>query len=105
MLEALGAIAKDYALESYVPKIILADGDRAAVVSDVTFAQRATGRMLNFRIADVMRLDGGKIVEFEEFVNSVDVSEQALRRRSSSSLALTVLQRENIVAALAAASS
>jgi ketosteroid isomerase-like protein len=80
VLEALGAIAKDYALESYVPKVVMADGNRAAVLSDVTFSQRATGRILNFRIADVMRLDGGRIVEFEEFVDSVDVAEQALGR-------------------------
>lgn len=78
VLKTLAAIANDYALESYVPKIIMADGDRAAVVSDVRFTQRASGRVLNFRIADVMRLDEeGRIVEFEEFVDSVDVAEQA----------------------------
>ena len=80
VLDALGAIAKSYAIESYVPKIILVDGDRAAVVSDVTFAQRSAGRVLNFRIADVMRLHAGQIVEFEEFIDSVDVAEQALGR-------------------------
>ena len=49
VLEALGEIAKAYALEDYVPKITIVDGDRAAVVSEVTFAQRDTGRVLNFR--------------------------------------------------------
>jgi ketosteroid isomerase-like protein len=77
VLEALGDIAKDYALESYAPTIMMADGDRAAVLSDVTFTQRASGRVLNFRIADVMRLDGGQIIEFEEFVDAGDVAEQA----------------------------
>jgi ketosteroid isomerase-like protein len=80
VLETLGDIAKDYAVESYVPKIILADGDRAAAVSDVTFIQRSSGRSLNFRIANIMRLEGGRIVEFEEFIDSVDVAEQALGR-------------------------
>jgi ketosteroid isomerase-like protein len=80
VLDALGAIAKEYAIESYAPKIILADGDRAAVVSDVTFAQRSSGRILNFRIADVMRLRDGRIVEFEEFIDTIDVAEQALGR-------------------------
>lgn len=81
VLETLAAIAKDYQLESYVPKIIMADGDRAAVISEVRFTQRVSGRVLNFRIADVMRLDeDGRIIEFEEFVDSVDVVEQALGR-------------------------
>jgi ketosteroid isomerase-like protein len=77
VLETLAAIANDYALESYEPKIVMADGDRAAVISDVRFSQRKSQRILNFRIADVMRLEGGRIVEFEEFVDSVDVVEQA----------------------------
>jgi len=77
VLKALGDIAKDYALESYVPEIIMADGDRATVLSDVTFTQRASGRVLNFRIADVMRLDGGQIIAFEEFVDAGDIAEQA----------------------------
>ena len=80
VLEALGAIAKDYAIDSYVPKIMIVDGDRAAVLSDVAFAQRASGRILNFRIADAMRLRDGRIIEFEEFIDSVDVAEQALGR-------------------------
>jgi ketosteroid isomerase-like protein len=80
VLEALGGIAKDYAIESYVPKITIVDGDRATVVSDVAFAQRSSGRTLNFRIADIMRLRDGQIVEFEEFIDSVDVAEQALGR-------------------------
>jgi ketosteroid isomerase-like protein len=77
VLDTLAAIATEYALESYVPKIILADGERAAVISDVRFTQLASGRVLNFRIADVMRLEDGLIVDFEEFVDSVDVAEQA----------------------------
>ncbi len=77
VLQALGDIAKDYALESYAPKIIMADGDRAAVLSDVTFSHRKSGNVANFRIADVMRLDGGQIIEFEEFVDSADVLQQA----------------------------
>ena len=92
---------KAYAIESYVPKISLADGDRAAVVSDVAFTQRTSGRVLNFRIADVMRLRAGQIVEFEEFIDSVDRCGTGAGTAYRS--ALTVLQRENIVAGLAAA--
>lgn len=80
VLEALGEIAKHYAIENYQPKITIVDGDRATVVSDVVFSQRVTGRVLNFRIADVMRLARGRVIEFEEFVDSIDVAEQALGR-------------------------
>lgn len=80
VLDALGEIAKDYAIENYVPKITIVDGDRAAVLSDVVFAQRSSGRVLNFRIADVMRISDGRVIEFEEFIDSIDVAEQALGR-------------------------
>lgn len=79
-LEALGAIAKDYQLERYLPKMMVVDGDHAAVMSDVAFKQRATGRTLSFHIADFMRFQNGRIVEFREFANTFDVVEQAIGR-------------------------
>ncbi len=80
VLEALAMIAVEYAIESYIPKIVLVDGDRAAVLSEVVFRRRASGRALNFRIANFLRLRGGRVVEFEEFVDTFDVAEQALGR-------------------------
>jgi ketosteroid isomerase-like protein len=79
-LEALGAIAKDYLLESYTPKMMIVDGDRAAVMSDVAFKQRSTDRTLRFHIADFLRFRDGRIVEFREFTNTFDLVEQALGR-------------------------
>lgn len=80
VLEALATIAKDYMIESYSPRIVVVDGDRAAVLSEVVFRQRSSGRMLNFRIANFLRLRDGKVIEFEEFVDTFDVAEQALGR-------------------------
>jgi len=80
VLEALALIASEYAIERYLPKIIIVDGDRAAVLSEVVFRQRASGRVLNFRIANFLRLRAGRVVEFEEFVDTFDVAEQALGR-------------------------
>src|SRR4051794_30515534 len=48
VLEALGGIAKDYLLERYVTNLIIVEGDRAAVMSEVGFRQRSTSRMLSF---------------------------------------------------------
>ena len=79
-LEALGRIAQDYLLESYVPQVTVIDGDRAAVMSDVAFKQRASGRTLRFHIADFLRFRDGRLVEFREFMNTFDVVQQALNR-------------------------
>lgn len=78
VLTALAAIAELYAIDSYRPEIIVVDGDRAAVMSDVSFVQRVSGRTLRFRVANFLRFADGKVVEFREFMNSLDVAEQAL---------------------------
>src|SRR5262245_19348016 len=80
VLEALAGIAKDYQLESYVPKVMVVDGDRAAVMSDVTFKQRATNRTLRFHLANFLRFRDGKLIEFREFANTFDLVEQAIGR-------------------------
>jgi ketosteroid isomerase-like protein len=80
VLQAMGAIAEKYALESYKPEIILVDGERAAVLSDVNFKQRATDRTLRFRVANFLRLQDGKVIEFREFANTFDLVQQALGR-------------------------
>lgn len=80
VLEALGGLAQLHALESYEPKIIVVEGDRAAVMSEVGFTQIATGRSLRCQQANFLRLDGGRVIEFREFANSFDLVEQALGR-------------------------
>ena len=80
VLQAMGAIAEQYTIESYMPEIVLVDGDRAAVTSDASFKQRSTGRVLRFRIANFLRFADGKLIEFREFMNSFDAVEQALGR-------------------------
>ena len=80
VLEALGRMANDYQLERYVPTLILVDGDRAAVLSDVAFRQRSTNRVLSFNLANFLRIRDGRVIEFREFANTFDVVEQALGR-------------------------
>jgi ketosteroid isomerase-like protein len=80
VLRALADIAKDYQLESYRPEIVIVDGDRAAVMSDVAFLQRATARLMRFRVANFLRLRAGRVTEFREFANTFDVAEQARGR-------------------------
>ena len=78
VLEALGRIAADYALERYRPQIMIVDDDRAAVMSDVAFKQRSTGRMVSFHIANFLHFRDGRVFEFREFANTFDVVEQVL---------------------------
>ncbi len=80
VLQALGGIAELYVLESYKPEIMIADGDRAAVMSDLSLTQRSTGRKLRFRVANFLRIQDGRVIEFREFSNTFDVAEQVLGR-------------------------
>jgi ketosteroid isomerase-like protein len=80
VLQAMAGIAEVYSLESYKPEIMMVDGERAAVMSDVSFRQRATNRVLRFRLANFLRFQDGKVIEFREFANTFDVVEQALGR-------------------------
>jgi ketosteroid isomerase-like protein len=76
----MAGIAAAYSLQSYKQEIMIVDGDRAAVMSDVSFTQRATNRTMRFRVANFLRFQDGKLIEFREFTNSFDVVEQALGR-------------------------
>jgi ketosteroid isomerase-like protein len=78
VLEAMGGIAARFVIERYQPEVIIVEGERAAVMSDVTFKQRATERILRFRAANFLRFQDGQVIEFREFIDTFDVVEQAL---------------------------
>ena len=78
VLEAMGGIAARFIVERYQPEVIIVEGDRAAVMSDVTFKQRATGRILRFRAPIFCASRTASVIEFREFIDTFDVVEQAL---------------------------
>jgi ketosteroid isomerase-like protein len=78
VFEALAGIAKGYMLERYQPQIVIVEGDRAAVMSEVAFKQRVTDRTLSFQLANFLRFRDGLLIEFREFANTFDLVEQAL---------------------------
>ena len=49
-------------------------------MSNVAMRQRATNRMLSFRLANFLRFRDGKVFEFREFSDTFDIVEQALGR-------------------------
>ena len=60
--------------------VIIVDGDRAAMISEVNTVQRTTGRTLNSRIAGYHRIAEGKHIEYRGFTDSFDAVEQMLGR-------------------------
>ncbi len=80
VLQALALMGLSYSLRSYEPDITIVEDDRAAVMADVSLTQLATGRLLRFRAANLIRVAGGKVIEFREFADSFDQAEQALGR-------------------------
>ena len=80
VLEVLAAITEIFILERYEREVVLVEGDRAAIMADVTFTQRATGRLLRFRVANFLRYRDGRVIEFRVFANTFDVVEQVLGR-------------------------
>lgn len=80
VLQALGQLLRQFELKRLEPEIVVVDGERAAVLSNVAFVQRATGRVLAFRLVDFLRFADRRVVEFRELLDSLDVAQQALGR-------------------------
>jgi ketosteroid isomerase-like protein len=80
VLAAMAEIAVTFSLESYNPQVTIIEGARAALMSDVGYRQRTTGRVLRLRIAGFMRLQDSRLIEYREFIDSFDAVEQALGR-------------------------
>jgi ketosteroid isomerase-like protein len=78
VLEVMAAIGQVYQLDSHKIEQMVIEGDRAAVLADIGFTQRSTGRTLRFRVANFLRVDDGRLIEFREFSDSFDLVEQAL---------------------------
>jgi ketosteroid isomerase-like protein len=78
VLGAMAAVAERFTVEGHKREIVIVEGDRAAAMSDVTFMQRATGRILRFRTANFLRFQDSRVIEFREFIDTFDVVEQVL---------------------------
>jgi hypothetical protein len=76
-LEALNAL---YRFEKHETDHLVAQGDWAAGIADVTMVQRVTGRTIQCRIASFWRVRDGLVVEYRGFTDSFDAAEQVLGR-------------------------
>ena len=78
MFQALEALNAHYRFERHVTEWLIAEGDRAASIADVTLMQRSSGRTIRCRIASFLRVRDGRVVEYCAFMDSFDAAEQVL---------------------------
>lgn len=73
-------ISLHYRFDNYEIEDVVAEGDWAAVVSDVTITQRKTGRIIRCRSANFNQVRDGKVALYRGFIDSFDAAEQVLGR-------------------------
>ncbi len=78
MFQALEALNAHYRFEHHVTEWLIAEGDRAASIADVTLVQRSSGRTIRCRIASFLRVRDGRVMEYRAFMDSFDAAEQVL---------------------------
>ncbi len=62
----------------FVPKAMLVDGDRAAVLGRLAAKKRDGGRAISYRIAHFIQFRHNKVVEYVSIIDSFDAVEQML---------------------------
>ena len=62
----------------FVAKMMLVDGDRAAVLGKLTATKRAGGRAISYRIAHFSQFRDEKVIDYVSIIDSFDAVEQML---------------------------
>jgi ketosteroid isomerase-like protein len=78
VLAGLRQISEALNVVRNVQRDVLVDGERAAVISDRTVVQRATGRTLVYRVAAFLTFKSGKLAVYQSFYDSFDMLEQVI---------------------------
>ena len=78
VLDAIARVHEALYVVRNVQHEVLVDGERAAVISDRTVVQRATGRTLVYRVAAFLTFRDGKLVAYQSFYDSFDMLEQVI---------------------------
>ena len=80
VFKTLAALNAMYRFERHVTDQLIAEGDWAAGIADVTLVQRTSGRVIHCRIANFHRVRDGQVIEYRGFTDSFDAVEQVLGR-------------------------
>ncbi len=78
VFQVFEALNVKFRFHRHVTEQLIADGDRAASIADITLVQRASGRTIRCRIASFHRVRNGRVVEYRGFTDSFDAAEQVL---------------------------
>ena len=79
LLAAWKSSRVDYEFLSYLPLLIVADGaEAAAVVVKMHIKAKTTGHVMSLMVADFLRFNAGRIIEFRQFMDSWEATEQWL---------------------------
>ena len=62
----------------FVPKTMLVDDDRAAVLGRLTATKRASGQAISYRIAHFIQFRDRKVIDYVSIIDSYDAVEQML---------------------------
>ena len=79
-LDAMRQIADALVVARNVIRVVMVDGDWAAVIMDRTVMQRGTGRTLVYKVAAFFRFQQGRVAEYQAFYDSFDMLEQVIGR-------------------------
>ena len=67
-----------YQSKRFVPEMILADGDQAAILSRLSATKHGSDRVVSYRVAQFVRFRDGKVIENCSVIDSFDAVEQVL---------------------------
>jgi ketosteroid isomerase-like protein len=67
VLAGLLGLYRDFRIFSYKVPLIMVEGDRAAMISDLELMERASGRVIASHVASFQRFRGGKMIEYRGF--------------------------------------
>ena len=80
VLDMVGRLIPEvFRVFSFVPDVMLVDGDQAATLSRLA-ARSGDGRVISYRLAHFVRFRAGKIVRNLSIIDSFDAVEQVLGR-------------------------
>ncbi len=78
VLASLLGVYQQFTIAKYDVPVILADGDRAATISEIEVVIRSTGRSVTSQLASFSRFRDGRMIEYRGYTDSFDAAEQVL---------------------------
>jgi len=72
VLAGLLGVYRNFRIVSYKVPLVLVDGDRAAMISDLELVERSSERLIASQVASFQRFRDGKMIEYRGFSGHFD---------------------------------